>query len=103
MGAALPACGGDDAASTTETTTAAEGSTAMGREVFIANCGGCHMLDDAGTTGAVGPALDGAALSVDRVEEQVRNGGGGMPAFADTLSEEEITEVAAYVAAASSG
>ena len=30
-------------------------------------------------------------------EEQVTNGGGGMPPFKGTLSEEEIANVAAYV------
>jgi cytochrome c551 len=30
-------------------------------------------------------------------EEQVTNGGGGMPPFKGTLSEEEIKNVAAYV------
>ncbi len=30
-------------------------------------------------------------------EEQVTNGGGGMPAFKDQLSSEEISNVAAYV------
>jgi len=30
-------------------------------------------------------------------EEQVTNGGGGMPPFSGTLSEEEIANVAAYV------
>ena len=30
--------------------------------------------------------------------EQVTNGGGGMPAFSGTLNEEEIENVAAYVA-----
>jgi mono/diheme cytochrome c family protein len=31
-------------------------------------------------------------------EKQVTNSGGGMPAFKGTLSEEEISNVAAYVA-----
>jgi sulfite dehydrogenase len=75
----------------------------MGREVFVANCGSCHTLSDAGTDGTIGPGLDGTSLSASDVEEQVRNGGGAMPAFEGTLSDEEITEVAAYVAAASSG
>jgi sulfite dehydrogenase len=75
----------------------------MGREVFVANCGSCHTLSDAGTDGTIGPALDGTSLPASDVEEQVRNGGGAMPAFEGTLSDEEITEVAAYVAAASSG
>lgn len=105
----VAACGGDDEAAettteetTTEETTTGETSPA-GKEIFVANCGSCHTLSDAGTSGAVGPQLDGGGYSADQVEEQVRNGGGAMPAFEDTLSDEEIQEVAAYVAAASSG
>lgn len=82
----------DDGAGTTEETT-----TAAGRSIFVENCGSCHALDDAGTTGGVGPKLDDATLSVDGVEEQVREGGGGMPAFEGTLSDEEIAAVAEYV------
>ena len=29
-----------------------------GSEIFISSCGGCHALEDAGTPGGVGPALD---------------------------------------------
>jgi mono/diheme cytochrome c family protein len=32
--------------------------------------------------------------------ERVTNGMGGMPSFADTLSEEQIQDVAAYVSSA---
>ena len=110
VGLGVAACGGDDEAAdttttaetTTDETTTGE-STAVGREVFVANCGTCHTLSDAGTSGSVGPQLDGGGYSVDQVEQQVRNGGGGMPAFEDTLSDEEIQEVAAYVAASSGG
>ena len=36
------------------------GQTTGGKEIFTANCGGCHTLADAGTTGTVGPNLDQA-------------------------------------------
>jgi len=107
VGLGVAACGGDDDAdsttteeTTTEETTTGE-TTAVGREVFIANCGTCHTLSDAGTSGTIGPALDGGGYSVEQVEQQVRSGGGAMPAFEDTLSDEEIGEVAVYVAATS--
>ena len=45
---------------TTETTPALEGDPAAGKVVFTTNCGGCHTLSDAGTTGTVGPNLDDA-------------------------------------------
>jgi mono/diheme cytochrome c family protein len=103
VGLGVAACGGGDDGDSTTTEEAAEETTAVGREVFVANCGTCHTLSDAGTSGAIGPSLDDAGLSAETVEAQVRSGGGGMPAFEDTLSDEEITEVAAYVAAASGG
>jgi mono/diheme cytochrome c family protein len=85
---------------TTETTGAAGGSDAAGKVIFETNCGTCHTLSDAGTTGTVGPNLDDLAPAEDVVAEQVTNGGGAMPPFKGTLTEEQITEVAAYVAAA---
>jgi mono/diheme cytochrome c family protein len=105
LGAGATACGGDDegAATTTEETTTETTdttTTAAGREIFVANCGSCHTLSDAGTTGNIGPNLDEIDVSTAEVEDQVRNGGGGMPAFGDELSDMEIQEVAAYVVAA---
>jgi len=80
---------------------AAGGSTAVGKEVFAtAGCVTCHTLADAGATGTVGPNLDEAKPSAELVVERVTNGMGAMPSFADQLSEEQITEVAAYVSAA---
>ncbi len=31
-----------------------------GRQLFITGCGSCHIMEDAGTTGAIGPNLDDA-------------------------------------------
>jgi cytochrome c553 len=87
----------------TETTPppAAGGSTAVGKEIYeSAGCGTCHTLADAGTTGTVGPNLDESMPSAELVVDRVTNGAGAMPSFADQLSEEQITEVAAYVSAA---
>jgi cytochrome c551 len=102
--AGVAACGGgdDSAATTTEDTTTEETTTtteaAGGREIFVANCGSCHTLSDAGTSGTIGPSLDGTGLDVSAVETQVRNGGGGMPAFEGDLTDAEITAVSTYVA-----
>lgn len=88
-------------AATTEaasTEAAAGGDTAAGKTVFTANCGGCHTLADAGTSGAVGPNLDDLKPDEATVKTQVENGGGAMPAFAGTLSDADIANVAAYVA-----
>ena len=83
----------------------AEGDPAAGKEVFVgsAGCGGCHAFTDAGTTGTIGPNLDSLQPSYEAVVQQVTNGGGGMPAFKDTLTEQQINDVAAYVSQAATG
>jgi mono/diheme cytochrome c family protein len=91
-----------------ETTTGAqpvEGDAAAGKEVFLgsAGCAGCHTLADAGSTGTIGPNLDAVKPAYDKVVSQVTNGGGGMPPFGDSLSEEQIQDVAAYVSSATQG
>jgi mono/diheme cytochrome c family protein len=100
---ALAGCGGDDdseeaeqppAATTTET---GGGGEASGEAVFTENCGGCHTLAAAGTNGTTGPNLDELKPDMATVEEQVRTGGGGMPAFEGELSDAEIMAVAEYV------
>ncbi len=62
-----------------------------------AGCASCHTLADAGATGTIGPNLDAASPSADLVVERVTNGQGVMPSFKDTLSEQQIQDVAAYV------
>jgi cytochrome c551 len=79
------------------------GDAAAGEEIFVANCGSCHTLEEAGTSGNVGPNLDDSSFDQGAVEVQVTNGGGGMPAFGGQLSEEEIQNVAAFVVASEDG
>jgi mono/diheme cytochrome c family protein len=90
---------------TTEPTTSAQGDPAAGKEVFLgaSGCAGCHTLADAGSTGTIGPNLDDLKPSYDAVVAQVTNGGGGMPAFGDSLSEAQIQDVAAYVSSGTQG
>ncbi len=80
-----------------EPTDEADGDAAAGEAVWADNCAGCHGLDGSGANG--GPNLVGNEQAMDaaRVRGQVTNGGGGMPAFKDTLSQEQISNVAAYV------
>jgi mono/diheme cytochrome c family protein len=40
--------------------TANDGSAVVGKTLFKANCGSCHTLANAGTTGTIGPDLDDA-------------------------------------------
>jgi mono/diheme cytochrome c family protein len=79
------------------------GDLAAGEEIFVANCGSCHTLTAAGTSGTVGPNLDDSSFDQGAVEEQVAQGGGGMPPFEGRLSEQEIQNVAAYVVANEAG
>jgi mono/diheme cytochrome c family protein len=100
LGAA--ACGGGDDGTATDTTTTeptngGDDAFAAGRTVFIAECGACHTLEEADTTGTTGPSLDGTALTAATIEQQVRTGSGVMPAFEGDLSDEEIANVSAYV------
>lgn len=82
----------------------AAGSTAAGEEIFAsAGCGTCHTLADAGASGTVGPSLDASKPSTELVVDRVTNGQGAMPSFSDQLSEEQIADVAAYVAAVAGG
>ena len=76
-------------------------SNTAGKKVFAdAGCGGCHTLAAAGSTGSVGPNLDQVKPSRDEVVQQVKEGGGAMPAFEDKLSEQEIEDVADFVVGA---
>jgi cbb3-type cytochrome c oxidase subunit III len=73
-------------------------ASTSGKDIFLANCGSCHTLADAGTSGTVGPNLDQLKPGELTVQRQVINGGGAMPAFKGTLTPEQITAVAKYVA-----
>ena len=111
--AGLAGCGGGEEVSPTpetivgtlpEATTAEQptstlqGDASNGAKVFAsAGCGGCHTLEAAGSSGTVGPNLDQAQPDASLVIQRVTNGQGAMPSFADSLSEQEIADVAAYV------
>jgi cytochrome c6 len=85
---------------TGETTTGEDDSDQIkqGEAVFASqSCGGCHTMEKADASGTVGPNLDELQPSFDAVVAQVTTGGGGMPAFGDSLSDEDIQAVAAYV------
>ena len=74
------------------------GSAEAGKVVFAtAGCGSCHTLAAASATGTVGPDLDKTQPSSDLVVERVTNGSGVMPPFRDSLSDQQIEDVAAFV------
>lgn len=71
----------------------------LGEAVFVKNCAACHGMTGEGMPG-VFPALAGNEFIVGDAKAVVRvpmNGRGGMPRFADTLSDEEIAAVLSYV------
>jgi mono/diheme cytochrome c family protein len=86
------ACGSDGA----KKSSTPRAELARGKTVFVEKCGGCHSLKAAGTKGIVGGSLDGFRLKQEFVEQRVRFGGGGMPGFDDTLSDDDIAAVVAY-------
>lgn len=73
----------------------------IGKELFLTGaspaCAFCHTLQDAGSTGTIGPDLDGLVLDLDAVRRVLREGSGVMPSFADTLSDEQRDAIAHYV------
>jgi mono/diheme cytochrome c family protein len=115
LGAAVAGCGGEEEESATPETVqgslpeqtdtgdgggaSVEGDAAAGEAVYAsAGCGGCHTLEAAGSTGTVGPNLDESQPDFELAVDRVTNGQGAMPAFEGQLSEQQIADVAAYVA-----
>jgi len=84
-------CGGDE-----EDPAAPSGGG--GQQLFSDNCGNCHALAAAGASGKVGPDLDQVQPGPELVTRQVEVGGGGMPAFKGKLTDEQIKQIADYVA-----
>ena len=75
----------------------AGGAPPTARRCSSSNCGGCHTLARAGTTGGSGPNLDDAGDPA-AVATTVRGGRGAMPSFEGVLAAGEIDAVAAFVA-----
>ena len=88
---------GEEEAEGGETAEAGAPNAEAGKEVFAEQCSVCHGATGHGGNG--GPDLTTMPKAQEQAgaEEQVTNGGGGMPPFSGVLSEEEIANVAAYV------
>lgn len=96
--------GSTESGATDTGATGGQGDPKAGEAVFAsAGCESCHTLAAAGSSGAVGPNLDQAKPPASLVVDRVTNGKGVMPSFKDSLSEQQIQDVAAYVAASTSG
>jgi mono/diheme cytochrome c family protein len=87
----------------------------QGKTLFVKECGGCHTLADAATAGTVGPNLDDSfrasrspagggfddSTFFQITLDQMRLAAPPMPHFDEEpqkLSEEQLVDVAAYVA-----
>jgi mono/diheme cytochrome c family protein len=83
---------------TTQGPSLPKGNAAAGKSVFVtASCGACHTMSAAGSHGTVGPNLDDLKPDLAKIESQVINGGGGMPPFKGTLTDQQIADVSQYV------
>jgi len=81
-----------------------QGDAEQGKKVFE-QCGVCHNADSAETK--VGPSLkglfqhkklkNGKHVTDENVLTVINSGGGGMPPFTDTLSQEEKDNLLAYL------
>jgi mono/diheme cytochrome c family protein len=82
--------------STTETQ-AAQPPVGSGKDLFASDCGECHTLAAAGTTGSDAPNLDDLKPDQATVQAAIQNGPGAMPA--NLLTGAQAQQVAAFVAA----
>ena len=62
-----------------------------------AQCGVCHTLQAAGSTGTIGPNLDQIKPQIPQIIATVTYGIGVMPSWQGILTYEEIEAVAYYV------
>ena len=71
----------------------------LGLDVYSnkAQCGVCHILQAAGSTGNIGPNLDQLKPQIPQIIFAVTNGIGVMQAWKGILTYEEIEAVAHYV------
>ena len=71
----------------------------LGLDVYNnkAQCGVCHTLQAAGSTGNIGPNFDQLRPTIPQIIAAVTNGIGVMPPWEGILTYEEIEAVAYYV------
>ena len=79
--------------------TFADDKMALGLEVYNnkAQCGVCHTLQAAGSTGDIGPNFDQLQPQISQIITVVTNGIGVMQAWEGILTPKEIAAVAYYV------
>jgi len=77
----------------------ADDKMVLGLDIYNnkAQCGVCHTLQAAGSTGDIGPNFDQLKSTIPQIIFVVTNGIGVMPSWEDILTYEEIEAVAYYV------
>ncbi|AVL70163.1 MULTISPECIES: c-type cytochrome [Oligella] len=75
-----------------------------GKELFISSaqpipCAICHTLNDAGTTGTIGPNFDELKPDAERIRRTMLEGMGAMPSFED-MDEDDREAVIEYLVSA---
>ncbi|CAN0453355.1 unnamed protein product [Ectocarpus fasciculatus] len=91
--------GDSGAADSTAAVLSLSGDASNGAAVYASYCSGCHGADGEGISA---PAM--TAIVPDRSDEElvaaILNGvGSGMPAYAGTLTEQEVADVLAHLTA----
>ena len=73
----------------------------LGQRLFNASaqppCGACHRLEAAGARGVIGPNLDELKPDAHRIRTALAQGVGAMPAYAEQLTEKEITALVEFI------
>ena len=75
------------------------GAAKSGADIFVSkSCFACHAVAEAG--GRRGPDLTHVASRLDRdaITARIANGGGGMPAYAGSLTPQELDDLVAFLA-----
>lgn len=73
------------------------GDPTVGASLFPTECGSCHALAAAKTSGGTGPDLDQVAPTQQLVVNYLENGSDAMPSFGGELTGVQINAIAAYV------
>lgn len=69
-----------------------------GEVLYDQHCAGCHGASGAGTY--AGPPLAVASMSDEELLDQVLEGSGRMPGFAEKLSDDDLADLIAFLRAA---
>ena len=73
----------------------------LGKRLFVETasppCGVCHSLEAAGAKGLIGPDLDTLKPDARRIRTAIAQGVGAMPAYAEQLTDQEVTALVEFI------